>query len=245
MGRKIALAVGLLFALVLVVLYALGSGVRGRHEAPGQISKTRRPDAVVAGTGAAVAAAADEIGVSRAKQILFGDFHVHTTFSFDAFMLSMPLVGEGAHPPADACDFARFCSALDFWSINDHAEQITRRHWRETIDTIRQCNDLAGDPANPDLVSFLGWEWTQVGTTPDDHYGHKNVVMASLEEDEIPARPIAAGATIRRVAPALPGTFARGYLSLIANDARYQDLSTPTRRPSCTASSTSGASNPS
>jgi hypothetical protein len=171
-----------------------------------------------------VAAAADAIGVSRAKQILFGDFHVHTTFSFDAFMLSMPLVGEGAHPPADACDFARFCSALDFWSINDHAEQITRRHWRETIDTIRQCNDLAGDPANPDLVSFLGWEWTQVGTTPDDHYGHKNVVMASLEEDEIPARPIAAGATVRRVAPALPGTFERGYLSLIANDPRYQDL---------------------
>jgi hypothetical protein len=34
MGRKIALAVGLLFALVLVVLYALGSGVRGRHPWP-------------------------------------------------------------------------------------------------------------------------------------------------------------------------------------------------------------------
>jgi hypothetical protein len=79
MGRKIALAVGLLFALVLVVLYALGSGVRGRHEAPGQISETRRPDAVVAGTGAAVAAAADAIGGRapagrrlRLRALLFG-----------------------------------------------------------------------------------------------------------------------------------------------------------------------------
>jgi hypothetical protein len=78
---------------------------------------------------------------------LFGDLHVHTTFSLDAFMFSIPPIGsEGAHPPSDACDFARHCSALVFWSINDHAEGITPAHWRETIEAIRQCNAVAGDP---------------------------------------------------------------------------------------------------
>jgi hypothetical protein len=49
---------------------------------------------------------------------------------------------------------------------------------------------VAGDPASPDTVAFLGWEWTQVGALPDEHYGHKNVVLRDLEP--APARPIAA-----------------------------------------------------
>jgi len=126
------------------------------------------------------------------KQILFGDLHVHTTFSIDAFTLSLPIMsGEGAHPPADACDFARFCSALDFWSINDHAEALTPYHWKETKESIRQCNAISGDESNPDMVSFLGWEWTQVGTTRDNHYGHKNVILLETEEDKVPKRAIA------------------------------------------------------
>ena len=127
--------------------------------------------------------AATAAGASADKQILFGDLHVHTTFSTDAFLWSLPMLqGDGAHPIADACDYARFCSSLDFWSINDHDFSITPRHWRETVDSIRQCNDVAGDPANPDMVAYLGWEWTQVGTTPEKHYGHKNVVLQHLDD---------------------------------------------------------------
>jgi len=126
------------------------------------------------------------------KQILFGDLHVHSTFSFDAFSISLPMVqGEGAHPPADACDFARFCSGLDFWSINDHAEGLTARQWRETREMVRACNDAAGDPASPDLVTLLGWEWTQIGSTPENHYGHKNVVLFETDDARVPSRPIA------------------------------------------------------
>ena len=59
---------------------------------------------------------------NSSKQILFGDTHVHTTYSSDAFLWSLPMYnGRGPHPVSDACDYARFCSALDFWVISDHA----------------------------------------------------------------------------------------------------------------------------
>ncbi len=142
--------------------------------------------AIAPGSGESTAA-------KQAKQILFGDLHVHTTFSADAFLMSLPILqGEGAHPPADACDFARYCSGLDFWSINDHAESLTPRRWRETQEAVRQCNALAGDPSDPDLVTYLGWEWTQVGLTPETHYGHKNVIFRDYLPGEVPTRPIAA-----------------------------------------------------
>lgn len=127
------------------------------------------------------------------KQILFGDLHVHTTLSADAFMMALPfLQGDGAHPPADACDYARFCSGLDFWSINDHAESLSPRHWQQTKESVRQCNAVSGDSTNPDLVTFLGWEWTQVGDTAAEHYGHKNVIFRDIEDDRVPSRPISA-----------------------------------------------------
>jgi Protein of unknown function (DUF3604) len=182
-------------ALGITVTLLLLAGCRGEHQGPGTITPARVPAGDLTARSAAQTASREQLGGTAAapKQILFGDLHVHTTFSADAFVRSLPMLqGEGAHPPADACDFARFCSALDFWSINDHAEAISPQHWRETKESIRQCNALAGDPANPDIVTFLGWEWTQVGVTPETHYGHKNVIFRETADDRVPTRPISA-----------------------------------------------------
>src|SRR5512147_1192501 len=125
----------------------------GEHQDPGTIEGERLPDAVLQSRAnteqkTARALAEEAATPAPADQILFGDLHVHTTFSADAFMMGMPILqGEGAHPIADACDYARYCSGLDFWSITDHAESITPRRWQETEDSIRQCNAIAGDAA--------------------------------------------------------------------------------------------------
>jgi hypothetical protein len=163
------------------------------HQGPGEVTRAVVPAEAVAKREQRQEAAGIRAEPGSRKQILFGDLHVHTTFSPDAFITAMPMLGgDGVHPPADACDFARFCSALDFWSINDHAEGITPRRWQETRESIRQCNEVAGDPANPDTVAFLGWEWSQVHLDPNEHYGHKNVILLDTEEGKVPARPIAA-----------------------------------------------------
>jgi hypothetical protein len=132
-------------------------------------------------------------GVASAKQILFGDLHVHTTFSQDAFLFSLPLIGgEGAHPPADACDFARYCANLDFFALTDHAEALRPEHYEISKASIRECNVRAGDAANPDLVAFMGFEWSQAGLTPETHYGHRCLVFPETDDDQLPRRPIAA-----------------------------------------------------
>ncbi len=185
---SLGMALGLASVALVVVT------CRGRHEGPGSVHPDPVPAPVIDAREHEQAERAAELGVGpEAKQILFGDLHVHTTFSPDAFLRSLPLVGgEGAHPPADACDYARFCSGLDFFAVTDHAEALTLEHWRETIESIRDCNAAAGDPADPDLAAFVGFEWTQVGTTADNHYGHKNVLFKGTADDELPARPIAA-----------------------------------------------------
>ncbi len=186
-------------AALLALTIAIAGGCRGKHQGPGQIEGKMLPAPVVAARAERQQATVQRLvpesdaATRPSKQILFGDLHVHTTISADAFIRSLPMLqGEGVHPPADACDYARYCSDLDFWSINDHAEAISPQHWAETKESVRQCNAIAGDPANPDLVTFLGWEWTQVGQTPADHYGHKNVIFHDTDENKVPKRPISA-----------------------------------------------------
>ena len=187
----VLLAVGAAFA---IWAYLAASGYFGKRQAAGDVAVQARDPVFVAAKQQRQARAQSSLDASRPppeKQILFGDLHAHTTYSFDAYNISLPMYqGEGAHPPADACDFARYCSGLDFWSINDHAEGLTPRQWAQTRDMVRQCNAVAGDPEHPDMVTFLGWEWTQIGDTPETHYGHKNVVLRDTAEGSVPLRPI-------------------------------------------------------
>ncbi len=175
---------------------------------PGKVGQTRTPQAEVEARAAQQQQAKAALQIEDPKQILFGDMHVHSTYSADAYRFSLPLMqgSRGAHPPADACDYARYISQLDFYWITDHAESYTPQHWRDSIEAVRQCNAVAGDPHNPDLVAFVGWEWTQMGTTAKDHYGHHNVFFRDTAPDKIPARPIAAAGS---ATDALRSQFAR------------------------------------
>ncbi|MGI9592069.1 MAG: hypothetical protein ACR2P8_11925, partial [Myxococcota bacterium] len=218
MGRIVAV-VGVLIALVLVgwgTLWVLGQGRIGEDWDAGEVSEIPIPAELVTQRSKAQRVTARIAGVANPKQVLFGDLHVHSTFSTDAFIMSLPMSGgDGARPVSDACDFARYCSALDFWSINDHALALTPRRWDETVEAVRQCNAVAGDPQNPDVVAYLGWEWTQVGWTADKHWGHKNVVLRDLDDEQIPARPISAGIPQGADTGDLPGSAAWGLLSVL------------------------------
>jgi hypothetical protein len=193
MRRILLTVVGIVVVLgaaVAVFWFGARGGWFGTEHDAGVIQGKALPGGVIAERVASRRVAGED-----EDQILFGDLHVHTTISVDAYQFSLPILGgSGLHPLADACDFARYCSALDFWASTDHAESITPKRWSMVKDSVRACQKVAGDDANPDLVSFIGFEWTQVGRVPQDHFGHKNVIFRDLDDDKVSARAIATGA---------------------------------------------------
>jgi hypothetical protein len=185
------LAMLLIGALGLVAFGAASWDWFGRSRGAGTIEGASLPAEIIAARSQAQSEGSP--GAADEDHVLFGDLHVHTTYSTDAFMWALPLFGgEGIHPLADACDFARYCSQLDFWAATDHAEAMTPIRWQETRESIRQCNAVSGDTQNPDVAAFVGFEWTQVGRTPDEHYGHKNVIFPGLQDSALSQRAIAA-----------------------------------------------------
>lgn len=183
--------ISILFGTVFIIFGIYTAGIYldlyGELESPGVSVNSELPKSLVEKKSIA------QKLYGKEKQILFGDTHVHTTYSTDAFLWSLPILnGEGPHPISDACDFARFCANLDFWVSTDHAEALTPRKWKSIKEAVRNCNNPT-DPEEPDLVTFLGYEWTQVGDSAQNHYGHKNVMFRDIEEGKVPLRAIGAG----------------------------------------------------
>src|SRR6202045_1914514 len=170
----------LLVALVLTA--AAAAAAAGPHKSTGTLADqgAQYQDARVdsPGTITATARPADllktlDTTAAGGEQILFGDLHVHSTVSWDAFVFSLPVFGgTGAHPPAEACDFARYCSSLDFFALTDHAETLTPRQWSENKKVLRQCSAVGQDGDHQALITFTGFEWTQAGATAENHSGH-------------------------------------------------------------------------
>jgi hypothetical protein len=218
MIKKTLIVLAALFLGTVTASWIVGSAILFEDPAPKNPVTTPRPD--IAGPSSANSAQAH-------AQILFGDLHVHTSYSVDAALTDNPASkGTPYTTPGDACDFARHCSALDFWSINDHAEGLTPWQWRATKEAVRSCNAVT-DAANPDMVSFLGWEWSHVTEDgdPANHYGHKNVVFRDTEEGQVPTRPISSSGTFRDPSQ-LPATV-RGLAWLAMSElnlAGYQSL---------------------
>ena len=94
--------------------------------------------------------------------IRFGDPRVLTAYSDDALLLSLPALGgrESASLGA-ACDYARYCSAVDFWVAADHAESLTPSRWRSAVETIEQCNAVATTEDPRATTAHIGFTWTR------------------------------------------------------------------------------------
>ncbi|MDP6978587.1 MAG: DUF3604 domain-containing protein [Myxococcota bacterium] len=206
------------------LLAAVGVACGGDPHFDDPIEGTARPAAVLAADSARQRAARVAVHAPQAdpgKQVLFGDLHVHSSYSWDGFLFTLPLTGgEGAHPPADACDFARHCSSLDFFALTDHAETLMPDLWSASKESVRQCNAVAGEGDNPDLVAFMGFEWSQAGLTPETHWGHRNLIFKDTAEAALPTRAIGSGPnrelrsqlagmvrTVRWLAPSAWGRF--------------------------------------
>src|SRR5262249_38082063 len=111
--KKIALAAAALIGFGLGIDYAAGRGAFGAHDGPGEIAWRGGPLAEMGAGVGGDGGGGRALGAARRRRVLSGALHVHPPFSFDAFTSSLRRVGgEGPPPPADACDFARYCSSL-------------------------------------------------------------------------------------------------------------------------------------
>ena len=112
MTKKRAIIFVIVAAVLVPLVYIAGIAFNGYGvvEDIGLIRAQAIPAEVRVQQDSAQVQAAKNLGVEVPKQILFGDLHVHTTFSSDAFRMSLPMVqGDGTHPGPR---FSTVCATL-------------------------------------------------------------------------------------------------------------------------------------
>ena len=202
-----AALIGAIALAALVFVWSVLEGGLGRDQGAGRITGERIPAAQIAARDRRRQQDAHSLGAGaprsgEASQILFGDLHVHTTYSSGCLRVQRcrSCRARARILPADACDFARFCAEP---RLLEH--QRPRRAPHPAGSGGRRGSRFASatrpraTPADPDLVSFLGWEWTQMRAGGPGHRAHplraqeRRCCSTRSEGRRCPARPIGAG----------------------------------------------------
>ena len=180
-----------LLAALVVWTLAAGSGSFGSHEGPGASVEARRPQAAVNASEAAVSEAAAGIGASRDKQIPLrrpARAHDHLLRRLHD---EPARVGRGGQPSAGRRLRLRALLLGPRLLVDQRPrrERITpARSWRETnrIDApVQRGRRRPGEPRPPSPSSAgSGPRWAP---RREDHYGHKNVVLAHTDDARIRA----------------------------------------------------------
>ena len=96
--RNLLTSLALLFIFTVAIFFG-GAVLKvfGTLDGPGVIEGQVLPEKALEDRAARINLVKSELEVLDEKQILFGDLHVHTTYSTDAFMWSLPFMnGKGA-----------------------------------------------------------------------------------------------------------------------------------------------------
>jgi hypothetical protein len=102
-------------------------------------------------------------------EVYWGDIHVHTSYSSDAFMHGSLAL------PDDVCAAAKN-NGLNFAAVTDHAEynpvtgRMSEYFWNDTVAQMQNGSCVETST----FIPFIGYEWTS------QTYGHKTVIFRVL-----------------------------------------------------------------
>ncbi len=228
MLKRIALGAVLLIALAFLAVWGAGQGWLGELETPGTVHATPRTVARSEAETRAQREGAHALGVESAKQILFGDLHVHTTFSFDAFLLSLPrwpAARARTRRPTPATSRAsarRSISGRSTTTPRDSLRATGARRSTRSASATRSAGDGRGARTRSRSSAGSG---RRSAPRPRTTTATRTWSCAARATTQIPARPIAAGGRALQLREgAAPGVVARGLAALGGGSPRYHDL---------------------